>query len=95
MARYLYSHSTPGTTIKVFCATRNLRYTFSEEKEKTLRHNCEDDRLVGCFCTRNSLKTKSKANNETHVLKLYFRFQREDGKYRATQRVPRERDITG
>lgn len=44
------------------------------------------------FCTRNSLKAKSKANNRTHELKLYFRFLREEGKQRATQRDVSERE---
>lgn len=43
-------------------------------------------------CKRNSLKAKSKANNQTHVLKLYFRFLREEGKQRATQRDVSERE---
>lgn len=66
--------------LKFFCRSKYSIYV-SEKKSKREDYTTmnEDDRLVECFMglwwasTRNSLKAKSKANNQTHVLKLFSR----------------------
>lgn len=78
---------------KIFCAIRNLRYIFLRGEGK---HSDTNAKMIGWLdvlwvCKRNSLKAKSKANNQTHVPKLRFRFLKKVSNERHREMSRRER----